>query len=225
MHILMVLLYPFRLWQVFSLSPFGLARKTLWPKESTKLKYYAIACILIHIFALIFSFFSISTYTSEKNSVVLRYNTILSLIVSRLLACVIVIEAVFKRNDQIDFFERVKKIDSILKQKLQVKIEYTKYQHQNNFIMFACLFIYLSMEIFVLARVYVQERYFFLNYWLYLSVPNLISSLLCHQIATYVHIIRRRYAMINDFLRKIALMQSRGIVNRGHEKISSFART
>lgn len=236
MHDLMVLLYPFRLWQVFSLSPFGLSQKSMWPKESMKLKLFAICWLLIHFLAIIYGFLSISSYVNPHYSVLLRYNTIISLLISRLLACAVVLEAILKRKDQITFFESIKQIDFILKYKLQIRIDYRKYQYENNIATFAWFFIYLAMEIFVFVRVLTKQRYAFTYFWIYNAIPTLISSLLCLQITTYVHTIRHRYEIINDFLRKIILLQSKGSVSTDnlkairhvrfiHEEIPSYSST
>lgn len=190
MHILWALFYPLRLWQVCSLSPFGLTQKTLCPNESAKLKFFAIFSLLLHTVVSISGLIFKSSYTDEEDQPIVAFNEIFSLFVSRLLVCVMLIESFLKRKSQIYFFELMRKVDFILKYKLQIKIDYKKIRYQNNTGLVIRIFIYLGFELLVTVTAYTQQNYTFVRLWLYHAIPMLISSLFCHQVGLTFEAIR-----------------------------------
>lgn len=213
MNIFTSLKYPFRVWQLFALSPFSL-NKNLEPRESLTFKLYTVFSIFVHIVVSIQGLIAIPTYQNRNNSVVLLYNGVFMVFAIQLLSCVMLIEAFLKRKHHIDFFERINTVDSILKHKLQIKIDYKKYQCQTSAVSLAWLLTYLTVEVIMIVKAHIKKYYTYQRGQLYLLFPTLMSTMLCHQIVTFQHIIRSRYVLINDFVRKILLFQSKGDVNR-----------
>lgn len=208
MHLTSTVIFPFRLWQLFSLSPFGLSRKQFWPKECKKIELYSLVCLLVHIILVFYCLCFTSSYIDWTNSPAVVYNDIISMLMWRLLSTTIVAESILKRDKQISFFDRIKQIDNILQYKLKVQVDYANCQSQHKITSTIWCLIFVTLEIFLQLCAYMIDQHFFLHFCWYTLVPRLMAVLFCLQIVIYVRTIRRRYRLINDFLRKFHFSQT-----------------
>lgn len=122
-------------------------------------------------------------------------------------------EAIFKRHKQIDFLQRINRIDHILHNKLRIHVDYKKQQIQCNILITIWIFVCFACAICMIVVYHTVELTFNESFWVLYAFPFLIYSLHYQRMVLYVHVIRLRYKMLNQFIEKVCLFQERGIVN------------
>lgn len=214
MKFLPSLLWPLRVWQVLSMAPFGVAKKPLLPVTNTNLQFYAIICLVIHSISAILSVVFSSVYIDWANDAITNYHDVMSVAIVRLAPCIIVGEAIFKLNKQTDFLQQIIRIDYILRRKLQIEIDYKKYQFYNNILTTVWILISFLCVVCVYIVLHILGDSYTERFWLIYAIPSLlIYSLHYQRMVLYVYVIRRRYQMLNQFIEKACMFQERGIVN------------
>lgn len=220
MKCLLTLQRPLRVWQLLAMSPFDMANKTLMPVKDVKLQLYGYTWLILNITLLILSMVFATTYI-EWNDSIGNFDKLLAMLMIRSVSCLIVGEAIFKRQKQIDLLQKIVRIDGILRHKLHIQIDYDKHRMQNNILItiwiFVCVSCIVCMNVVMHVTKHDGQRF-----WLVYTFPFFIYSLNYHRMVTYVHVIRLRYQILNQFIEKVCLLQERGIVN--NEILQSFQR-
>lgn len=207
MKFLTTILWPIRLWQILAITPFGLTKKTFWPNRESSLHYFAMACLAVHIAALIHGIIVPGSFADMNTNIIDTYNDQFAMGSIRFLICAIIIEAILYRNDHIDVFELINQIDLNLEGKLRLMINYKKNQFQNNIIFGIWLVVLIMSIILVFVFNHLSGDEQFERYWLFYIIPFSITTLHYQRIFFYVHLLRYRYQMLNDFLLNICSIQ------------------
>lgn len=152
--------WSFRFWQFFSLTPFSLTGQTLRPYKNPKLKTIAIFLLIFFIVLTICGIIFIIGYTDwEKASKIIAYNTAITMLLLQFTSCVILAESILNIDRQINFLERMDKIDYALTHKLQLKIDYQKYQYRNNAVIVIWIFLHLIYRTVVTGTLFEDHNY------------------------------------------------------------------
>lgn len=213
MKFLTTLKWPLRVWQIFGMAPFGVTNKTLLPVKDIKLQFYSAIWLIVHIVLFILSMVYSSTYLDWADLPIGNYDTLMAMMTIRLLSCLIITEAIFKRHKQTEFLQQINRIDFILQNKLEIAVDYKKHQMQCNILITIWMFVCFSCAICVFVVYHMINDKFNECFWVLYAFPFLIYSLHYQRMVLYVHIIRLRYRMLNQFIEKVCLFQERGIVN------------
>lgn len=215
MKLLLSLQWPLRIWQMLAMAPFGVANKTMMPVKDVKLEVYAVIWLVVNITLLLLCIIFSSKYIdwNAKTNAISNYDNLMAIVTIRLCSCLIVGEAIFKLKKQTDFLERIVRIDFALQHKLQIDIDYKKHQFQSNILTIIWIFISFSCVICVFVVFHITENSLSQRFWLLYVFPFLIYSLHYHRMVLYVHVIRLRYQMLNQFIEKVCMFQERGVVN------------
>lgn len=192
-------LLPFRFWQILSLAPFGLIENSLSFNVNKKDKIFAIFSLFMHITWLIISVTFMDSYLLPSHSRVYVIDTVFIMLFNHFTSCFIIAEAIINTNHQIDFLERMNKIDYALTYKLQIKIIHEKYTFQNN-VRFICWILWhLICHLTIIAYFAIAASIEF-NFWIFYAIPFFICSLQYQRMILYIHQIRNRYAILNKFI-------------------------
>lgn len=195
------------IWQLFGMAPFEFVNKSSLSTKNTKLQYYAIALLLFHFILLIIAIFFSSTFINWSPVAYINYDNFLSMLSIRLVACIIVAEAIFKLNKQIEFFRRIIRVDHILSNKLRIEIDYKKEQIQNNILTVTWILMCFVCIICVLIALNTINISTTTGFWLWYSVSFMVYSIHYHRIVSYVHLILHRYKSVNQFIEKICSIE------------------
>lgn len=212
--------WPLCVWQLLAMSPFDIATKTLMPVKDAKLQLYAVAWLILHITLLILTMVFPSTYINMDNSIG-NFDGLVAMIIIRFVSCLIVAEAIFKRQKQIDLLQQIVRIDAILRHKLHIAIDYKTHCLQNNISTAIWVCVCISCIVCCITIRYMISSMMG-NFWLVYALPFFIYSLNYHRMVAYVHMIRVRYQLLNQFIEKVCMFQERGVVN--NEILQSFQR-
>lgn len=208
MKFLATILLPFRFWQIFSLVPFGLnSEKLNLKKTHSQWLLFSMASLTVHIAALIHGLIVQDLYVPNDTDIDSQYNEIITLVLIRFTACVIVLEAILNRKKQSTVLEMINKIDLNLEYKLRIKINYKRQQLNFNIgtILWLLVFGISDTAILVLAHVNGQEK--FKIFWLFYAIPFIICGLQYQRLAYYATLLRQRYQLLNEFLLNICSIQ------------------
>lgn len=208
MKFLATILLQFRLWQIFSLVPFGLIGEKLYLNRASNLHYFSMASLAVHVAALLHGLIFQDLYMPDVGeSYSQYYNEIMTLSLMRLIACVIVLEAILDRRPQITVLEMINQIDLNLEFKLRIKINYKRQQFHYNIgtLLWLLVFGISVVAIFVYAHVKGQEK--FMMFWLFYSLPFIICGLQYQRLSYYATLLRQRYQLLNGFLLNICSIQ------------------
>lgn len=207
MKFLATILLPFRLWQIFSLVPFGLIGEKLYPNKASNLHYFSMASLAVHVAALLHGLIVQDLYVPDDGEAYSQYNEIITLCLMRFIACVIVLEAILDRRTQITVLEMMNQIDLNLEFKLRIKINYKRQQFHYNVgtLLWLLVFGISVVAIFVYAHVKGQEK--FMMFWLFYSLPFIICGLQYQRLSYYATLLRQRYQLLNEFLLNICAIQ------------------
>ena len=213
MKFLISLAWPLRVWQLLGSAPFGVNKKLFVPTKNSKLYYYAIIFLVADIILLVLSIVFSSTYADWSSKGFTKYDALIAMVMIRITSCVILGEAIFKLNKQIDFFQQIIRIDFVLYRKLHIQIDYKKFQFRNNLITVVWIFGLLFCAISVFTIMHLFEDVYGERFWIFYIVPLFVYSLNCHRMVLYVFVIRRRYQLLNHFIDKICMLQEKNVAN------------
>lgn len=226
MKFLISLVWPFRVWQLIAVAPFGMTKKLSLPTKSTKLYYSAIILLFVYIILLTLSVTFSSTYIDWSSKDFTKFDDLLAMTIVRITSCVIVGEAIFKLNKQIDFFKQIIRIDFILHRKLNIRIDYSKFKFQNNLITAIWIFCLLFCVVSVSITIHMLGDSYSERFWAFYIGPLFVYSLNCHRMVLYVFVIRRRYQFLNQFIEKVCMLQEKSVFNQNilqtFEKLSKI---
>lgn len=199
--------WPMWIWQLFGMAPFKFVNKSSLSTKNTQLQYYTITLLLFHFILLIIAIFFSSTFINWSPVSYINYDNFLSMLSIRLVACIIVAEAIFKLNKQIEFFRRIIRVDHILSHKLRIEIDYKKEQIQNNILTAVWIVMCFVCIICVLIALNTINISTTTGFWLWYSVSFTVYSIHYHRIVLYVHLILLRYKSINQFIEKVCSIE------------------
>lgn len=119
----------------------------------------------------------------------------------RLAVTLIIVESRLKRSVQIDFLNKIAKIDMVLINKLGINL---KYGQQHRFTFFRCVFaafMFITTETIMIYSLEKNEEHIFEIFWILYTIPLLICSLQFQQIISYLCLVQHRYRSINEFIK------------------------
>lgn len=215
MKFLETILPSLRVWQFFCLSPFGLDEKTQRPKVKRIFNAYCIAYIAVESAVLVHGIVFPDYYLERAFTIVLVYGDFVTMTLARLLAILIVVESWVKRPMQIDFLERINKVDSILVYRLNIDLPYKANRRETSCKSIAWLLTFTAMQIVFLSLLIADpfsKR--MLRFWLSYMMSFFICTLRYHQMVTYVRLLRYRFAALNDYIQSVCLLNERPNINQ-----------
>lgn len=202
MRFLSTFLWVLHIWQMFSLVPFKLTEKTLLPTANNNYKIFAFFSLWSYIStatcSLIYSEWYID-WSSDPHNV---YTIMFNMLSTQAVTCLIIYEAIDKTDEQIDFLERFNKIDNALRYKLKIEINYKSYRLYNNIGCILWFLWHFSCTISIFVYCYLTENRSFERFHIFYAMPFFIYSLQYQRMIVYVHLIRNRYTLLNQFLRE-----------------------
>lgn len=204
MQFIKTLLPLFFVWQVFSMSPFALTRVSLRPKINQIHNVLAIFSISIQIIVFIHGNISYDYFIDPSNKLVYIILDLVTMIMVRVLAIIIVFESRVKRSAQIKFLKKIDEVDRVLNKRLRIDLEYKKQCRKSLALSFAGICFYVILELILLMRLEISdERGPFIIFWFFYAVPQLICSMRYHQTILYIYLVDHRYRLINAFIKNI----------------------
>lgn len=207
MKFLATILLPFRIWQIFSLVPFGLISGKLYLNKASNLHYFSMASLTVHVAALFHGLIIQDVYVPNEGEVYSKYNEIITLGLMRFIACVIVLESILNRKTQFTVLEMINQIDLNLKFKLRIKINYKRQQFHFNMGTLLWLLVFGISDAAILIDAHVKGQEKFKMFWLFYSIPFIMCGLQYQRLAYYATLLRQRYQMLNEFLLNICTIQ------------------
>lgn len=205
MQFLEPILPVFRAWQYFGLAP--LALETGFP--STKFyKYYSYCIILIQMITYVIGIVYKEFYVDWTELSIMSYMDLITINAVRFITIIIHIEALMKRNKQMQFYKKIQQIDRIFSENLGF---HQNYQLLRNQTAFDCIFWILELLVMYVVNVIhsiENNKPKFLNYWLIYSVELAISNVRYIQFIAFVHLIKLRFEAIHRCLKRIILFEN-----------------
>lgn len=211
MKFLASLAWPLRVWQFLGVSPLIVTKKTLQPTKSSNFFNFAVVLLFVYVLLLVLSLIFSSTYIDWLSKDFTKFDDLIAMALVRIASCVIVGEAVFKLNKQIDFLEQILRIDFILNRKLHIRIDYKKFQFHNNLITVIWTVCLLFCAISVSVIFHMTGSAYDQRFWAFYIGPLVVYSLNCQRMVLYVYVVRRRYQLLNQFIEKIYMIQEKSI--------------
>lgn len=168
------------------------------PYKNKKLIIFASFSLLFHIALAICSLIFTDWYIDWKNqtTILAYYNIYAYMLLHQVTSCIIVIEALVNIDRQMDFLQRMNKIDQALTHKMQIKIDYEKRQLQNNVGLSVWLLLHLISQTAIFAFENEIENRFQLLY----VVSFILYSLQFQRCVLYVYQIYHRCELLNQFI-------------------------
>lgn len=190
---------PFRVFQWFCVVPLRLKDSFLL-EDNNLWTSYSLFTIAVNIAVLTHGLMATDLYTAKNEKPFSFAVKVVLITTIRVLAIVILTEALAKRKKQIKFIDNISKIDSILKQHLNID-PYRKTNTRSNSLMPSLwLITYFSHVIVDLACVRSRRGLFLRVFYV---IPLFVSSLRYLQMILQVNAIQSRLAFINETLRSI----------------------
>lgn len=201
--------WPLWIWQIFGMAPFVAVNKSLLPAKNTNLQYYACSLLLVQLILLTIGVIFPTIYTDFSSRTITNYDDFLAMFTIRLAACTIIAEAILKLNKQIEFLQQINRVDQILRRKLQIEIDYKNEQIQNNIFTVIWILTCFSCVICVLVIFLQLNAPMVVRYWLFYTLSFPLCSIHYHRLVLYVHLILRRYKIVNRFIEDVCLQQEK----------------
>lgn len=195
------IILPFRIFQTFSLCPFGLHNKPLLPVSKTYLRNIAIAAIVIYTALFIHGLFITDKYINYSQKPFQYYFDFFYMTLSRLLLLIILVESLLKRNLNIKFFENIHKADTILVEKLSANLAFDQNRKLNNLRTGVWLVVFIITSGTTLICWIVSNDQLSIMYWALLLVPSLMATMRYFQMITYVNLTKIRFQVINKLVK------------------------
>lgn len=220
MKFVISLVWPLRVWQLLAMAPFQVTKKLLLPTKSAPLYYYAVVSLLVHIISLVLIETFASAYIDWSGNNIVRFDNLLAITLVRISSCVIVGEAIFNVNKQIDFLKQIIRIDFIMHRKLDIRFDYEKYQQQNSLITAIWIGVLLLCAIGNVIAMHALENTNDERFWALYIGPLFIYSLNYHRMVLYVYVVRRRYKLLNQFIEQVCTLQENAVYD--HAILQTF---
>lgn len=200
-------LFPsFFIWQMFSLSPFTLARVSLRPKISNLHSFISIVSAIIQIVVLLGGLVHPKHYVVlENRSFVVTAGDFASMTLIRITSISITIESLLKRSHQIEFLRKIDQIDNILNTKLIIDAKYNYHQRGNIVKLIVWIGMFLLLEGNMILSTIVAGMETFQMYFALYTIPLFICLMRYQQFVTYVNLLHDRYAAINEYVGHLTL--------------------
>lgn len=195
------IILPFRIFQIFMLSPFGLAEKTLIAMNKSNMKYASIAAIAINLAIFVHGLFITDVYIKYSEKGIQYYLDLFYITMMRILMITILAESLIKRDSQIKFFENVRKADAILTDKLSAGMEYDRNRKENNIQTGLWHFMFIATSVTQLVCWIIANDSHSVYYWTFTLLPSYIDTLRYFQMTTYVNVTRVRFEIINKTIK------------------------
>lgn len=204
-----------RLLQLFCLSPFSLKTDKLIPGPNRYFDFYAVTSILVNAALLVHGAFTTHLYLRKGESRITATIDIVMMCGIRSLTLLILIESFVKRMKQVRFLKCLNYIDEIFVLKLGIDMRYERHRKTtvNKIFIWTTVFILIELVIFLMA--WSDKDY--LHFCLLYLFPFFISTLHYFQVNTYVNLIKYRFAMLNEILKGLDLVDSNALGNSEYE--------
>lgn len=192
-----------RIWKCCGLSPFELNTISIGLKQSKIYEYYNYFIIFLELIGLVFSFFYIDTYVDWELPIIAAYVDFVTLITVQLLAIIIHIESIQKRNKQIKIFQQLKEIDRILSKILDISRDNQSLRRNLifDYTFWAIEYIIMSVVIITYSIHFDDVKY--LHYWLFYMIPFAISNIRYMQFVAFIRLITIRFRVIRRCFKRI----------------------
>lgn len=207
MKFLTTLQWPFRIWQIFGMTPIEVINKSTLLIKNTKLQYYSAALLIIHFILLIFAIALPSIYVVWPPKAIPDFDVFVAMITIRLVACVIVSESILKLSKQTKFIHQIMRVDLILRRNLRIQIDYKADRFHNNMLTLVWILSCFACITCVYIVFYFMDDGPRTTYWLLYSISFMVYSIHYHRIVVYVRLILRRYRILNQYIEKMCLQK------------------
>lgn len=197
------IILPFRIFQLFCISPLKLVTsKTLLP-EDTKFWFTATVFVFaIHLTVFIHGLIASDVYMDWSDTAFKCFIKLELMTTIRFLTLIILLESLIKRRKQIAFFKRVQKIDKMLTDNLKFDASrHSVVRYKNNRFTFLWLAIFGAHSA---VSVYSASNPRDINFRLLYVPPLFVGLLLYLQFILYVGIIRCRFEAINQIIQDMS---------------------
>lgn len=195
------IILPFRIFQLFSFSPFGLSDKGQLPTDKLQLRIISVLMIFIHFASLIHGVIYTDMYCDWSMKPALNYYNVLCMVHIRLIALIILIESLLKQRHQMDFLEKIRVVDMIFEQKLSIGMEYKRHRRTITVRTGIWLILCFGGHTTLLIIWLLSEDYYSINFWLLSAIQLFMRTFHYLQLITYVHLTRIRFEMINEIIK------------------------
>lgn len=195
---------PFRLWQLLCFSPFTLDQiPTAIPRRIRKF-YFAIAVVAMFHLLIIFAAFCTCEYLRLTRDLWILISAILHTNFGILTHAVALIESFARRNKQKQLLLQFDQIDSIVRHKIGIPIDYVTQRHQYVRRLKRRCIIYCLLATLSFGAIFTQRFIICLRSALSCCY-YIIFVIWFHRYTTFVDVIYKRYRWINERINKIYL--------------------
>lgn len=212
MSTLKALLPLFRCLQITCLGPYTINKKL---EESKSMLIYSVIIIVISIVALIIGIFQQDIYLDTIDDTTGNTIDFIQLLGIRLAHIASMLESVYRRNEQIEFFDKLIEVDKIFDSKLGVNLkEYSS--TKNTIVKLIILFVtYFIVEICILSILIFNKEYSYIQYWIYYLLPLFVCGLRFFQVFFCCLLLNDRFKMLNLSLSEMQSYKNIDKINNG----------
>lgn len=205
MSTLKALLPLIRCLQVTCLGPYTVKKKL---EKSNFMLIYSFIIIVISVVALIFGIFQEDIYLNTIDDTTGNTIDFIQLLGIRLAHIASMLESVYRRNDQIEFFEKLEEADNIFESKLGFNMkEYSSTKH--TIVQLTILFFtYFFVEICIISILIFNKEYSYIQYWVYYLLPLCVCGLRFFQVFFCCLLLNNRFKMLNKSLTEMQSYKS-----------------
>lgn len=191
--------------QVTCLGPYTVNKKF---EKSKFMLIYSVIIIVISIVALVIGIFQDDLYLDTIDDTSGNTIDFVQLIGIRLAHIATMLESVYRRNDQIEFFEKLEEVDKIFESKLEVNMK--EYSSTKNTIihMFILFLTYFFVEICIVSILIFNKEYSYIQYWVFYLLPLCVCGLRFFQVFFCCLLLNNRFKILNLFLTEIQSVKS-----------------
>lgn len=200
MSTLKALLPLIRSLQVTCLGPYTVNKKL---EKSKFMLIYSVIIIVISIVALVIGIFQEDIYLDTIDDTTGNTIDFVQLLGIRLAHIASLLESVYRRNDQIEFIEKLEEVDKIFESKLGVNMkEYSSTKH--TIVQMLILFsTYFCVEICIVSILIFNKEYSYIQYWVYYLLPLCVCGLRFFQVFFCCLLLNNRFKILNLSLTEI----------------------
>lgn len=196
----------FHIWQIFSLSPFALAKTSLQPKTNRFHSYLSLLSTIIQFSILIYGFWDYQFYTNssdQSTSIFVAGGDIFLMALIRCTSITIVIESWLKRSHQIDFLTQIDQIDRIMHTKLLIDLQYKLEQkrHFRNLTQWIGGQVSLVLSMMLLTSL--TQMVVLKIYWAFYTFPLFLCMMRYQQFISYVNLLYIRFRALNECIERL----------------------
>lgn len=198
------LLPSLKLWRLVGLSPFAVE-----PFSTSNINRHQDLIQIIRIFIVVLlSIFIIvihTIYVLDLDDAWLQFWGVFAYSLALLAQLIILIESFIKRESQMKFLIQQNAIDSFMVDQIGIVIDYGLEQKQHTKRLRRWNILYGIAFVTSFSVVLASNSFYLMSVSLFTYIAQYTNALCFHQFTTYVHLIKYRYVLINEFINKIYL--------------------